>query len=156
MSCINNNKQRNLFFDGWYSSINLIEKLTKLGYLNTTALRINSKGLPSKMKLPSYDNAHKNEILIQKYEDKKTIYFATNYSIEKEDFNNLYNLKNRGVDVFWSMFGNHVNPKKKISHKKLFLFCIDASILSGKIIYELKTGKKNSYSIQRNNCWIYF
>ena len=30
LSCINDNKQRNLFFDGWYSSINLIEKLTKL------------------------------------------------------------------------------------------------------------------------------
>ena len=100
LSCINDNKQRNLFFDGWYSSINLIEKLTKLGYLNTTVLRNNSKGLPQKIKLPCYDNAHKNEILIQKYEDKKTIYFATNYSIEKEDLKNLYNLKNRGVDVF--------------------------------------------------------
>ena len=42
----------------------------------------------------------KNKILIQKYEDIKTIYFATNYSIKKEDFNNLYNLKNRGVVVF--------------------------------------------------------
>ena len=71
----------------------MIEKLTKLGYLNTTVLRSNSKGLPSKIKLPGYDNAHKNEILIQKYEDKKTIYFVTNYSIEKEDLKNLYNLK---------------------------------------------------------------
>ena len=76
--------------------INLIKKLTKLGYLNTTVL----KGLPSKIKLPGYDNAYKNEILIQKYEDKKTIYFATNYSIEKEDLKNLYNLKNRRVNVY--------------------------------------------------------
>ena len=52
LACINNNKQRNLFFDGWYSSINLIEKLTKLGYLNTTVLRSNSKGLLSKIKFP--------------------------------------------------------------------------------------------------------
>ena len=69
LSCINDNKQRNIFFDGWYSSINLFEKLTKLGYLNTTVLRSNSKGLPSKIKLPGYDNEYKNEILIQKYED---------------------------------------------------------------------------------------
>ena len=85
------NKQRNLFFDRWYSSIKLIAKLSKLGYLNTIVLRGNSKGLPSKIKLPDYDNAYKNEILIQKYEDKKTIYFSTNYSIEKEDLKNLYN-----------------------------------------------------------------
>ena len=49
LSCINDNKQRNPFFDGWYSSINLIEKLTKLGYLNTTVLRSNSKGLLRKL-----------------------------------------------------------------------------------------------------------
>ena len=66
MSYINDNKQRTLFFDGWYSSINLIEKLTKLGYLSTTVLRSNSKGLPSKIKLPGYDNANKNEILNSK------------------------------------------------------------------------------------------
>ena len=149
MSCINDNKQRNLFFDGWYSSINLIEKLTKLGYLNTTVLRSNSKGLPSKIKLPGYDNAHKNEILIQKYEDKKTIYFATNYSIEKEDLKNLYNLKNRGVDVFDQCLEiTSIQRKTKKWYKKIFLFGIDASILNGKIIYELKKGKKrNSYSI---------
>ena len=41
------------------------------------------------------------------------------------------------------MFGNHVNSKKnKKIVKKIFLFGIDASILNGKIIYELKTGKK--------------
>ena len=74
LSCINDNKQRNLFFDGWHSSINLIEKLTKLGYLNTTVLRSNSKGLPSKIKLPGYDNEHKNEILIQKYKDNNNIF----------------------------------------------------------------------------------
>ena len=145
LSCINDNKQRNLFFDGWYSSINLIEKLTKLGYLNTTVLRSNSKGLPWKIKLPGYDNAYKNEILIQKYEDKTTIYFATNYSIEKEDLKNLYNLKNRGVDVFDQCLEiTSIQRKTKKWYKKIFLFGIGASILNGKIIYEFKTGKKET------------
>ena len=48
--------------------------ITKLGYLNTTVLRSNSKGLPSKIKLPGYDNEHKNEILIQKYKDNNNIF----------------------------------------------------------------------------------
>ena len=121
MSFINHNKQRNLFFDGWYSSINLIGKLTKLGYLNTTALRSNSKGLPSKIKLPGYDNAHKNEILIQKYEDKKIIYFATNYSIEKEDLKNLYNLKNRELMFLFNVLkSRQFKEKQKNGLKKYF------------------------------------
>ena len=74
LSCVNDNKQRNIFFDGWYSSINLIKKLTEMGYMNTTILRSNAKGLPSKIKLEGYDNAYKDKILIQKYEDKKKFF----------------------------------------------------------------------------------
>ena len=47
ISCINGGKKRNIFFDGWYSSIDLMNKLTKLGYLNTTILRNNEKDLSS-------------------------------------------------------------------------------------------------------------
>ena len=36
------------------------------------------------------DKAYDNEILIQKYEGKKTILFATNYEIEKEKLRNIY------------------------------------------------------------------
>ena len=46
LSCINDDKKRNIFFDGWYSSIELMNKLTKLGYLNTTVFRNNAKDLP--------------------------------------------------------------------------------------------------------------
>ena len=74
LSCVNDNKQRNIFFDGWYSSINLIKKLTEMGYMNTTILRSNAKGLPSKIKLEGYDNAYNDKILSQKYEDKKKIF----------------------------------------------------------------------------------
>jgi len=71
LSKIKDKKQRNLFFDGWYSSISLMKKLTTMGYKNTTILRSNSKELPAKIKLEGYDKAYNNEILIQKYEGKK-------------------------------------------------------------------------------------
>ena len=77
-----------------------MKKLTKIGYLNTTVLRANSKELPSKIKLEGYDKTYNDEILIQKYEGKKTIYFAINYKIDKEELRNIYNVKNRGVDTF--------------------------------------------------------
>ena len=35
--------------------------------------------MPSKIKEDGYYSDYKNNILIQKYEDKKYIYFATNY-----------------------------------------------------------------------------
>ena len=88
----NDKKKRNLFCDGWYSSISLMKKLTKMGYLNTTVLRSNSKELPSKIKLEGYDKAYNDEILIQKYEGKKTIYFATNYKIDIEELRNIYTI----------------------------------------------------------------
>ena len=45
-----------------------------MGYMNTTILRSNAKDLPSKIKLEGYDNAYKDKILIQKYEDKKKFF----------------------------------------------------------------------------------
>ena len=59
--------------------------------------------------------------------NKKAIYFATNYSIEKEDLKNLYNLKNRGVDVFDKCLEiASIQRKTKKWYKKIFLFRIDA------------------------------
>ena len=146
LSCVNDNKQRNIFFDGWYSSINLIKKLTEMGYMNTTILRSNAKDLPSKIKLEGYDNAYKDKILIQKYEDKKKIFFATNYKIDKEDLKNTYNITNRGVDVFDQYLENSsIQRKTKKWYKKVFLFGIDAAIINSKIICELK--EKRTYSI---------
>ena len=49
LSCIKDKKQRNIFCDGWYSSISLMKKLTDMGYLNTTILRANSKEVPQKL-----------------------------------------------------------------------------------------------------------
>ena len=41
LSCVNDNKQRNIFFDGWYSSIHLIKILTSIFYCLRTVLSAN-------------------------------------------------------------------------------------------------------------------
>ena len=142
VSCFNDNKQRNIFFDGWYSSISLMKKLSSMGYLNTTVLRAYSKELPSKIKTKEYDKAYQDEILIQKYEGKKTIFFATNYNIDKEELRNLYNIKSRAVDTFDHYLEiSSIQRRTKKWFKKILLFGIDACIINAKILCELKTGK---------------
>ena len=146
LSCINDKKQRNIFCDGWYSSISLMKKLSNMGYLVTTVLRSNSKEIPTKLKLKGYDKAYDDEILIQKYEGKKTILFATNYDIDKEKLRNIYNIKNRGVDTFDHYLEISTIQRRSLKwYKKIILFGIDASIINSKIICELKTGR--SYTI---------
>ena len=138
-------RRRNVFFDGWYSSINLMKKLTKLGFLNTTVLRANSKELPTKIKKEGYDKALNEEILIQKYEGKKTIYFATNYKIDIEELRNIYNIKNRGVDTFDQYLEISSIQRRTLKwYKKIFLFGIDCSIINSKILFELRTGKQTT------------
>ena len=142
LSTVDNKKKRNVFCDSWYSSISLMKKLTKMGFYNTTVLRANSKDLPQKIKLEGYDKAYNDQILIQKYEGKKTIYFATNYKIDKEELRNIYNIKNRGVDTFDQYLEmSSIQRRTKKLYKKIFLFGIDASIINSKIIFELKGGK---------------
>jgi len=142
LSCLKDNKQRNLFCDGWYSSISLMKKLTKMGYLNTTILRNNSKELPSKIKLSGYDKAYCDGIFIQKYEGKKTILFATNYEVDKEELRNIYNIKNRGVDTFDQYLEiSSIQRRSKKWYKKILLFGIDAAIINAKILCELRTGR---------------
>jgi len=148
LTCIKDNKQRNLFCDGWYSSISLMKKLTKMGYLITTILRTNSKELPSKIKLEGYERAEHDGIYIQKYEGKKTILFATNYLVDKEELRNIYNIKNRGVDTFDQYLEiSSIQRRTKKWYKKIFLFGVDASIINAKILCELRTGR--SYTTNR-------
>ena len=77
-----------------------MEKLSKKNYLNVTLLRKYAKNWPSKIKEENNNIAYKNSILIQKFEDKKTILFTTNFKKELEDIKNIYNIKDRGIDVF--------------------------------------------------------
>ena len=57
-----------------------MKKLSLKGYLNTTIFRSNSINLSSKIKNESKANSYKDEILIQKFKDKKTLLFGTNYN----------------------------------------------------------------------------
>ena len=74
-------------------------KINKLRIFKYNFLRNNSKGIPSKIKEEGYYSAYKNNILIQKYEDKNNIYFETNYYISTDNLRNT-NIKNRVIDTF--------------------------------------------------------
>ena len=104
LEVIDDNRQRKIYFDGWYSSINLMKKLSSKGYLNKIIFRNNALYLPSKIKNDSKVNAYKDEILIQKFKDKKTILFGTNYNIKVNDLKENYNKFNLGVDVLVKNF----------------------------------------------------
>ena len=56
--------------------------------------------MQSKIKEKDYFSSYKDNILIQKYEDKKNIYFARNYLISKDSLRENYNITNREVDAF--------------------------------------------------------
>ena len=124
-----------------------MRKLTKLGFLNTTVLRSTSKELPEKIKKEGYDKAYSENILIQKYEGRKTIYFATNYKINIEELRNIYNIKNRAVDTFDHYLQLTSIQRRTVKwYKKIFLFGIEAAIINSKLLYELKTGKRTTSS----------
>ena len=97
--------------------------------------------MPSKIKEGGYYSAYKNNILIQKYQDKKNIYFATNYYIDTDNLRNTYNIKNRGVDIFDQFLEKgSIQRKTKKLYKKILLFGIDCSIINSKIICDLRFG----------------
>ena len=69
-----------LFFDSWYSSIELLTDLNEKGYFYTTTLKPNAKNFPDKNKIGkssirkyAYNNT--NNLLIQQYNDKNNIFF---------------------------------------------------------------------------------
>ena len=78
MESINDKKQRNI-----------LRKLIKLGFLNIIVIPSTSKESTEKIKKEEYDKAYNENILIQKYEGRKTIYFATNYKINFEELRNI-------------------------------------------------------------------
>ena len=113
------------------------EKINKNGIFKYYS----NKSKFKRLKLEGYAKTYKDEILIQKYEGKKTIYFATNYKIDKKELRNIYNIKNRGVDTFAQYLEiSSCQKKTKKGYKKIFLFGIDACIINAKIIYESRTG----------------
>ena len=94
-------------------------------------IRNNAKNLLSKIKEENNNIAYKNYILIQKFEGKKTILFATNFKKELEDIKNIYNIKNRGIDAFDQYLSiSSIQRRCKKWYEKVLLFGIDASIIN--------------------------
>lgn len=79
------NKNRCFFFDNYFTSIPLLEKLKIEGSLACGTIRPNRKGLPTladdkKSKRGTYDCRISNlGISVYKWKDTKTVYFASNY-----------------------------------------------------------------------------
>ena len=64
--------------------------------------------------------------MIQKYSDKKDIYFATNYNINISKLRVEYNIKNRGVDKFGQNSEYITSQRRTLKWwKKVFQFGID-------------------------------
>jgi len=130
-----------VFFDSWYSSVSLIEKLTDKGFQVISTLRNNSKNLPSKSEFNknSKNFAYCNEMraLIQKYSDKKDIYFISNYDVPMDDMRNTYNFQNRGVDKMNENMSFYNIERRVLKWwKKIFFFGIEISITNAKILHD--------------------
>ena len=98
------NKWHIVFFDSCYASISLAKELNSRRFYIISILRQNTKNFPEKnliensSKLYAFDN--KDNIIIQKYVDKKDIFFISIFLGTTEEKRNSYNLENRGVDKF--------------------------------------------------------
>ena len=83
-----NDKKRHVYHDGWYASISLSKKLYNLGLLETTVYRHNAKNLPEKIISGDKKYAYCSKVLISNFEDKKDIFFGSNY---KDTVDNIRN-----------------------------------------------------------------
>ena len=134
-----------------------MKKLSLKGYLNTTVFGSNAINLPSKIKNVSKANAYKDDILIQKFKDKKTLLFGTNYNIKVNDLKENYNSFNRGVDVFDQKLQITTIQRKTIKwYKKVILFGIEASIINSKIICDCLYGEKENTNQYKERIILYF
>lgn len=156
LEVIDDNRQRNIYFDGWFSSINLMKKLSSKGYLNTTIFRNNALYLTSKIKNDSKVNAYKDEIIIQKFKNKKAILFGTNYNIKVNDLKENYNKFNLGVGVFIQKLQITSMQRKTVKwYKKVILFGIESSIISSKIICGGLYGEKENTNKYKERIILY-
>ena len=74
-------------------------------------------------------------LFFQKYEGKKTIFFATNYKIDKEELRNTYNIKGRAVDIFDQYLEiASIQRRTKKWFKKIILIGVDTVIINAKIL----------------------
>ena len=134
-------KGHRVFFDSWYSSVSLVEKLTEKGFQVISTLRNNTKNLPPKSEFNKNSNnfAYCNEIgaMIQKFSDKKDVYFISNYDVALDDIRNIYNFQNRGVDKMNENMSFYNIERRTVKWwKKIFFFGIEVAITNAKILHD--------------------
>ena len=136
------NQPHRIFFDGWYSSVSLLSKLKKKGFLALSILRNNTKDIPQKLK-SNKSFAYSKDILVQRYDDKKLILFISNFKDSVDNLRNIYNVENRGVDKLNQKMAYYPTNRKEYKWwKKIFLFGINCSCINCKIIFEMKKNIK--------------
>ena len=65
--------------------------------------------------------------------------------ILSDDIKNIYNVKNRGADIFDQYFGIcTIQRTTKKWYKKVLLFGVDAVIINAKIICDIRYGKETT------------
>ena len=93
----------------------------------TTTFKPNAKNFPDKNKIDNssirkYAYNNTSDLLIQQYNDKKTIYFATNYEDTTSKIRNIYNFENRGVGKLNQYISYNSLDRNVISGGKNFFF----------------------------------
>ena len=102
-----------------------------------SVLRNNSKDVPSKIKNIS-NYAYSDEVLLQKYNDKKLILFISNFKESVDNLRSIYNIENRGVDKLNQKMSYYTTNRKEYKWwKKIFLFGINSCCINSRILFEL-------------------
>ena len=139
---IKKNEPHRIFFDGWYSSISLLTKLKKRGFLALSILRNNTKDIPKNIK-NNKSFAYSKDILLQRYHDKKLILFISNFKDSVDNLRNIYNVENRGVDKLNQKMSYYTTNRKEYKWwKKIFLFGINCCCINSRILYGMKKNIK--------------
>ena len=131
-----------IYYDSWYSSILVTEKLTELKFKTITTRKKKSKYFPDvdEIKNSSKNYCFNNDkhCMIQLFEDKKDIYFRTNFDQSINKIRDNYNKENRGVDKFNQNI-SYYNIERKCYKwwKKILFFIIEISISNSKVLSDI-------------------
>lgn len=154
-----------LYLDNYYTSIALAETLLKQGVSITGTLRSNRKGIPeifqkSKLKKGESFFLRRNDVLIQKWKDKRDILMiSTRHNGEFEEVKPQvgasklkpkaiaeYNRYMGGIDKADQIMSYYTSPRKTCRWQlKVFFHLIDISLWNATYLYNFEETKKTTY-----------
>ena len=134
---------KKVFFDSWYSSINLCGELSKREILFCSTLRANAKNIPNNVEISksskNYAYSNSKSGLIQLYFSEKkgkVVKFLSNFDKNVSEIRDEYNKYARGVDTLDEKIAFYEIKKKNVKWwKKIFYFIIEVCINNAMILY---------------------